>query len=191
MSRLSTRRLAAAICCVSLLYSHVRAAQKPDTNPNAATIADFTKRVEAYAELQKKLAGKLPKVPKEATPAQLDEHERALGKLIQTARADAKRGDILTLPMQRLIRGLVRQVFESEGGAQLKKEILEEYTGNVQLAVNGRYPDSVPLSTVPPQVLKGLPRLPDEVEYRFVGTSLVILDHTAHLIVDYMERAIP
>src|SRR4029079_16765 len=106
-------------------------------------------------------------------------------------RADAKRGDVLTLPMQRLIRTLVRQVFEREGGAQLKKEILEEYTGNVQLAVNGRYPDSVPLSTVPPQVLKGLPRLPEELEYRFVGDNLILLDPHAHIIADYMERIFP
>ena len=40
------------------------------------------------------------------------------------------------------------------------------------LKVNGRYPDAVPLSTVPPQVLKGLPNLPEELQYRFVGRSV-------------------
>ena len=49
----------------------------------------------------------------------------------------------------------------------------------------------MPLSTVPPQVLEGLPKLPEELEYRFVGERLILLDPHAHIIVDYMERVFP
>jgi hypothetical protein len=75
----------------------------------------------------------------------------------------------------------------------VKKEILEEWgeRERATLAVNARYPDSVPLSTVPPQVLKGLPELSEELEYRFVGDSLILLDPHAHIIADYMERVFP
>jgi hypothetical protein len=106
-------------------------------------------------------------------------------------RANARHGDLLTPGMQKIARTLLRQIFRSEGGAQLKKEILEEYTAPVTVKVNGRYPDTVPLSTVPPQVLKGLPELPDELEYRFVGDRLILLDPHAHTIADYMERIFP
>jgi hypothetical protein len=50
----------------------------------------------------------------------------------------------------------------------------------------------MPLTTVPPQVLAALPRLPDEqIEFRFLSTRLILLDTRANMIVDYMERALP
>ena len=99
---------------------------------------------------------------------QMDMHERALGKLIQENRADAKPHDIFTPPMQQICsRRCCEPSFADPGGAQVKKEILEEYTEPVTLKVNGRYPDAVPLSTVPPQVLKGLPDLPEELAIPF------------------------
>jgi hypothetical protein len=61
----------------------------------------------------------------------------------------------------------------------------------VKLTINGRYPDSIPVSTVPPQVLAVLPQLPSELEYRFIGTTLILLDARAHIIVDYMTGVLP
>ena len=37
--------------------------------------------------------------------------------------------------------------------------------------INGPYPDAIPLSTMPPQMLSALPKLPEELEYRFVGDA--------------------
>jgi len=55
--------------------------------------------------------------------------------------------------------------------------------------VNGRYPDDVPVSTMPPQVLVALSKLPEELEYRFIQNNLILFDPHSHLIVDYMVRA--
>jgi hypothetical protein len=190
MSSARRGRLVSSLLVLAVMTAASAAAQTR-TNPDAATIADFKKRVDAYVALHKKLENTIQKLSKEATPQQIDQHQRALGKLIQENRATARVGDLFTPPMQRIVRRLMRQVFRSEGGAQLKKEILEEYTEPVTLKVNGRYPDTVPLSTVPPQVLKGLPDLPEELEYRFVGDRLILLDTHAHVIADYMERVFP
>ena len=51
--------------------------------------------------------------------------------------------------------------------------------------------DTVPLSTIPPQVLEGLPNLPEEMEFRFVGNSLILMDVHAHIISDYIPNAFP
>ena len=59
----------------------------------------------------------------------------------------------------------------------------------MKLAVNGRYPDEVPISTVPPQVLAPLPKLPEELEYRFIQNNLILFDPHAHIIADFIERA--
>jgi hypothetical protein len=57
--------------------------------------------------------------------------------------------------------------------------------------VNGPYPETLPLSTVPPQVLRTLPGLTEKLEYRFLGDSLIMLDVDAHVIADFIEDVIP
>jgi hypothetical protein len=168
------------------------AAQKPPprVNPNAAVMADFTKRVDAYVAVQRKLEATLPKLSKQTDPKEMDTHERALAKLLQEARKDAKQGDIFSPDMQRVVRTLFRPIFSGKAGTQIKSEITDkEYKGNVKLVVNGRYPDDVPVSTVPPQVLEGLPKLPEELEYRFIKNSLILFDSHAHIIADFMDRS--
>jgi len=160
------------------------------TNSSAAVLKEFVDRVDKYVELHKKLEGTLPSLPKQTDPKQIDTHERALGKLIQAQRASAKQGDIFTPAMQRLVRSLLAPVFRGKEGAQIRAEILDnEYKGSVKLAPNARYPDEVPISTVPPQVLNELPKLPEELEYRFVRNAMILFDPHAHLIPDYVERA--
>jgi hypothetical protein len=151
---------------------------------------DFLKRVDGYVALHKKLEDTLPSLPKQTTPQQIDAHQRALAKLIQDARQKARSGDLLSPAMQQLVRRLLRPVFAGQDGRQIKNEILDkEYKGNAKLAVNARYPDEVPVSTMPPQVLASLPKLPEELEYRFIQNSLILFDSHAHIIVDFMDRA--
>lgn len=161
----------------------------PATNPTAATLQEFKRRVEAYVALHKKLERTLPDLPKQTDPKTIDRHQRALAQLIQAERKGARQGDIFHPPMQRLVRTLLRPIFQGPDGAQIKNEIADNEYKNVKLAVNGRYPDEVPISTVPPQVLAQLPKLEEEIEYRFIHTNMILFDSHAHLIVDFVERA--
>lgn len=185
--------VAALLCVVPLSATQQKTtptAAKPAVNPNAATLKDFMKRVDDYVALHKKLESQLPDLAKQTTPEAIDKHERALAALIQAQRKTAKPGDIFTPAMQRLVRNLLRPIFSGKDGQQIKNEILDnEYKGAVKLAVNGRYPDDIPISTVPPQVLAQLPKLPEELEYRFIRTSLILFDPHAHLIADFVEGA--
>ena len=61
----------------------------------------------------------------------------------------------------------------------------------VPLRVNESYPESVPLQTTPPSLLRNLPKLPPELEYRVVGRALVLRDTGANLIVDLLPNALP
>jgi hypothetical protein len=61
----------------------------------------------------------------------------------------------------------------------------------IKLTVNSRYPDTVPLTTVPPQVLQTMPKLTEDVEYRFIGDWLILLDVHAHVIADFIEDVLP
>jgi len=160
-------------------------------NPDAKALEGFLQRVNEYVALHQKLEGTLPKLSKEATPVDIDRHQRGLGRLIQDARRGAKPGDIFTAESQAVIKRLLTRVFGGADGAALKASIMDENPGIPKINVNDRYPDTVPVSTIPPQVLQGLPRLPEEMEFRFVGDDLILMDAHAHLIADFIPHALP
>jgi len=163
----------------------------PASNEEARTLADFEQRVNDYAALHRKLEATLPKLPTEATPQQIDDNQRNLGKLVAQARPAAKQGDLFTPAMQTLIRDHFARIFKAKDGEDLKGSVMDENPLDIKVSANQRYPDAVPMSTMPPEVLQLLPKMPEELEYRFVGRHLVIMDVHAHLIVDFVPDAIP
>jgi hypothetical protein len=167
------------------------AAAQAKENRDAPELADFKKRAEDFGALHRKLDATLPKLPNEATGEQIDRHQRALATLISSSRPQARPGDIFTPPAQAYVRALIQKLFANSNKRQLRDSILDENTGPVKLAVNGRYPDQVPLATMPPEVLQALPALPRELEYRFVGDALILLDPDAQVVIDFIPDALP
>ncbi|HEX5070358.1 MAG TPA: hypothetical protein VFV78_09105 [Vicinamibacterales bacterium] len=162
--------------------------QTPSTigSPEGSVVEEFNRRVDQYVKLREQLDGTLDKLSNQATPEQIDTHQRALLALIAKARVDVKQGDIFVPGMQTFAQGLVRRVLKGPDGPKLKESLMDENPMGIKLAVNDRYPDKVPLATMPADVLAALPRLPDNLEYRFVGNRLILLDTRAHLIVDFV-----
>ena len=165
--------------------------QGQPVNADAKAMAAFQDRIKDYMALHNTLEATLPSLPKEANPQQIDQHQRSLLRLLQGARRGAKQGDLFTPDIRRVVRRLMAQVFGGADGRQLRDSINDENPGPLRIAVNSRYPDAVPLSTVPPQVLAGMPKLPDELEYRFLGRRLILMDVHAHAIVDFIDNALP
>lgn len=152
--------------------------------------AEFTKRVQAYADLSKTLATRLPKLPKETTPQQIDQDQRAFEQLVVQARVDARQGDLFIPEMQSYVRTLLADVFSDTLGAAERRAVHDE-PHPVRPVINKRYPDDVPMATMPPRLLANLPTLPDQLEYRFVHNDLILLDVHAHVILDFIENAMP
>ncbi|HXT68784.1 MAG TPA: hypothetical protein VN700_03460 [Vicinamibacterales bacterium] len=165
-------------------------AQASSQSRDQKTIADFQKRMSDYVALHKKIESSLPKLPDRATPEQIDKNQRAFGQLLIEARANAKQGDLFGPDMAALVRRALAPLFRGAQGAGLRAAISEE-PHPVVPRVNTRYPDEVPLSTMPPVVLKALPPLEEEIEYRFIGRHLILLDSHSHLIADVMVNAMP
>ena len=154
-------------------------------------VAEFQKRVHEYVALHKKVEDGVKAIPTRATPEQIDVVLDQLSHGISTARAGAKVGDVFEPAMQVWVRRTLERVFRAPDGKQLRASILDENPIGASVRVNGPYPDAIPLSTMPPKVLEALPKLPEELEFRFVGERLILFDHHAHLIVDYVDRALP
>jgi hypothetical protein len=182
--------LAPVFAAVSLLAGDI-GQEKPRVNADAALSVEFLKGVQAYVELHKKLEATLPPRPEHATPAEIEAHEQALASLIMRARAGAKRGDLLPQKIRAYLRRQIGVVLRGPDGAVIRRSVMEDNPGKVQLRCNARYPEGLPITTMPAPILAALPKLPEHVEYRFVGDRLVLLDIHSQLVMDYMTDALP
>jgi TonB family protein len=154
-------------------------------------LADFTARIQAYLDVRRAAVQTVPAPAITADRAATIATTDALAAAIRRARADARIGDILTPQVAIAIRAAI-----ARGCAQRFDELRREIAAETpvplaRLAVNDRWPIGDPLPTMPPDVLEALPPLPPELEYRFAGTSLVLRDMDANLIVDIVRDAIP
>ena len=163
----------------------------PLSPADAQALATMNDRLREYIDLHTKLERSLPKLPKDATPQQIDKNQRAFEALVRKARATAKPGDIFTPEARPVIKRLLATVFGGPDGSQLKASIMDENSVGITISVNDRYPDKVPLSSVPPQVLQTLPKLTEDMEYRFIGDRLILLDTHAHVVADFIDDALP
>jgi hypothetical protein len=182
-----------AIEAILLLFMAVGGTQESAQNINrdARTLKAFSERVDKFVMLHRKLEATLPKLPAETDPDRVYEHQQGLAKLLAEARAGARSGDIFNDETRRLFRRIIAVIVRGPEGRELVAEILDENTASVPLRVNGPYPSDVPFSTVPPRLIAALPRLPEELEYRFVGRQLILFDLHAQTIVDFMTNALP
>lgn len=163
----------------------------PLSAADAQALSTMNDRLGEYIDLHTKLERSLPKLPKDATPQQIDKNQRAFEALMRKARATAKPGDIFTPEARPIIKRLLATVFGGPEGKQLKASIMDENSTGITISVNGRYPDKVPLSSVPPEVLQTLPKLTEDMEYRFIGNRLILLDTHAHVVADFIDDALP
>ena len=160
------------------------------TNAEAKMLADFEARVKTYAALRDKVDGGAARQTATSDPEKLAAQRRALAANIQHARASAKPGDIFTPDTQPFFKRLMKPALKGTDGAENAKAIKEEKPA-VALQVNTPYPQGQPLSTMPPDVLLQLPKLPKDLEYRFIQKHLILYDAKANLIVDFILNAIP
>ncbi len=163
-------------------------------NPDAKQLADFQAKVEAYNQLRSDLSAGAPKLKETNDPAAIGEAEKVLAARIRAARSSAKRGDVFTPATEALFRRLLRPQVTGTADAADNNAIIKDDAPKPQevpFKVNGEYPKDAPLSTVPPDVLKSLPPLPENLQYRFVGRHLILYCTRGNLIVDYMLNALP
>jgi hypothetical protein len=147
---------------------------------------DFAARISRYLELRAKLGAGLSGVTGADDPAHVRSVEVAWAQRIRSARARARQGDVFSPQVAAAVREILRQ--QMDAGA--RKTIMDDNPGAFSNHVNDSYPKARPLSTVPPGLLMHLPKLPDDLQYRFVGADLILHDTRTNLIVDRLPEAI-
>jgi hypothetical protein len=185
------RRLNGSLWLAGLLcaaVAHAAAAQER-VNETGAAVKGFTDRVTAYVDLQKKQETGLPATKPREDTSKMEIHQRALAARMRLARPNAQPGDLFG-SAARLIQDVVRKDAEQRSTRDAKAS-MEEVPQRRPLRVNAEYPEKAALATVPPLLLTNLPRLPEGLEYRFMGRDLVLRDTKANLIADFIREAAP
>ena len=169
-------------------FADLPAAQK-------ANLKEFHRRVDEYVRLQRRIKKEQPNIKKQNDASQLAAHRQAMAESIRAARAQARQGDIFFEEIKPYFVQLVHSELKGVKGSPARQMIKE---GNpkvekkpLSVGVNAIYPDGIPLSAVPPGLLRKLPVLPPELDYRFVGRDLILRDVDANIIVDYVLEAAP
>ena len=188
----SSRLFAAMLVCQ--LAAHAAAQQATPQLPVVeftvevlgSKVAEFGAKMDEYAKLRSTLQKGLPALAVTANPIEIQQAERVLAARIRKARAGAGRHDIFTDESRRAFRQMLRPVTTAATCAFAR----DDNPGEWGWAVNAEYPKHHPVSSVPPAMLAVLPRLPDDVFYRFLDTDLILHDTRANVMLDRIDNAI-
>ena len=167
----------------------VNADGQPINAQGAATL-EFKKRIDAYIKIHNDAEGKVPNLKKTDDPQEISDREKALGQMIMTLRANAQPLDIFTADYKPYFVKIVQDDFKGRSAAD-RKAIVAELPAKMKVDINTVYPTTLPLETFPPALLRKLPDLPPELEYRIVARSLILRDVKANLIVDILRDVVP
>jgi hypothetical protein len=173
-------------------------------NERARVLEEFGQRATRYVELHRKAGATVPSLPRKAEPEQIEAHEKALADAVRASRPRARQGEIFFPEVVPLFRELLRSELAGPGSRDAREAVkdgnprlekpaatpAEPRPKDVALVANAPYPEGAPLSTVPPGLLAKLPKLPEPLEYRFVGGHLILHDAEARLVVDFLREPV-
>jgi hypothetical protein len=155
----------------------------------AATKA-FLDRMQEYVTFHNNVEKMVPPLKETSDPAKIAAREKALGDALIKQRPDAKQGDFFIKAYEPILRQLIREDFLKRAPAD-RKALVVELPKGVKFGVNTHYPTTLPLATFPANLLKALPELPPELEYRIVGRDLILRDTTGNVVVDVLPNIFP
>jgi hypothetical protein len=169
-----------------MLITAATASQNENSSPE---IKDFEQRINKYLDAEK--AQNISNKPS-ASASKIAEQKKEAEQKVREARLAAKQGDIFTPEIGAYFKKQLAATFQGPDGEKIRKSLNRaEPLPNIPLRVNQKYPRELPLQSMPPTLLLKLPRLPNGLQYRIVGTTLVLYDVSSDLIADLLPDALP
>ena len=164
----------------------------PSRSSDKEVLSEFNKKVEDYVNQEHMLA--LEKMKPTSDVVKLNEQRKQLREAMQRSRSSAKQGDFFTPEAAKLFRNLLSGILRGSDSAKVRSSLDHGEPGaSPTFRVNAEFPNQAgqPIQSVPPSVLKALPALPKELEYRIAGHTLALRDARANMVVDYLPNALP
>lgn len=161
------------------------------TAAEAAALAQFSAAIKDYMALRQRLRNEITGPIADSTAVEVNQASDRLAAGIQRARRRARPGNIFRVPITALVKQRVAEVIQRDNLGPVLANIDDEQVTMKTPSVHLRFPAASQMATMPPSLLAALPRLPKELEYRIVGSFLVLRDVDAALVLDYIPAAVP
>ena len=166
------------------------ASQGNTVNARGAATKAFLDRIQEYVRFHNNVEKMVPPLKQTTDLVEIAHRENALGDALIKQRPDAKPGDFFIAQYQPVIIQIIKEDFAKRSLAD-RKALIVELPKGVSIDVNKRYPTDLPLASFPGNLLKVLPELPPQLEYRIVGRHLILFDVKGNVIVDLMRNVVP
>ena len=157
------------------------------------TLQDFDRQVHRYVRLHRRLERALPPEHMFGDLEDMSTAVDALHDAIVEARPNAQPGTFFTPAVADVLTDRLMRAITASGHTPTEALIAMNlgYFGGLPTArVNDRIPAGRHVRLWP-ALLKALPALPEELEYRFIGWDLALVDVHADLVVDILKNALP
>jgi hypothetical protein len=159
-------------------------------NERGAATKAFLDRIQEYVTFHNNVEKMVPALKETASPEEIAKREAALSAALIKSRPDAKQGDFFIPQFQLYLKEIIRKDFAHRPAAA-RKALVVEIPKGIEVGINKPYPTTLPLATFPGNLLKELPELPKELEYRIVGRHLILRDVKGNVVVDIMRDVFP
>lgn len=175
---------------LALLLSTRAAASEGAMPTDSVTVSIFQDRVADYVALHRQSVEWLSLKGIDPDSSDGATFRQALVDAIRLARRHAQPGDLFNAAIAPRILRLLQTDLAAREPTE-RRAIFAEVPRVLALRVNDPYPAGEPIATMPPGLLLLLPPLPPEIQYRFLGRTLILLDVDANLVVDVLPYALP
>jgi 3',5'-cyclic AMP phosphodiesterase CpdA len=180
-------------CSPTLPPTTVPAQPDPTFEPFKATLQAYIDQTQPFRKIAAEAA---ERVPGKASPAPGAEEsvrvrQNALADALRTQlRPTAKPGDLFQPAIAAAIKHQLTAAFAGPQHDLLLDELAEQNT----TPANTKSPEinqRIEAPRVPPRLMELLPPLPKQLEYDFVGRTIVLRDVDAEVVVDLLADALP
>lgn len=179
-----------AILALAVFVTAGTAAERREQPDNAA-IERFDQSLKRYLALKDRLHREVPELRVTNKSAEINDRSDMLAGAIQRARGSAAPGEFFKADVARIIRARFSGALKGVSVAALLARINDEPVLKGPPTVHLRFPTTSSMATMPAHLLDALPKLPQGLEYRFAGRTLILRDRDAALILDYLPDALP
>ena len=185
-----TRRCFVSLLSMALMASLTVQSVRATPAGHDDGLERFKRMVDEYVKLRRGIDRQLPPLETTADGQRIHDGVEARALAIRRARMHAQQGDMFNAEVSWLFRTRIREIFagQPDAIADLLRE-MREHDVSQPPVVNGRFSWATAVAT-PPSVLSVLPALPDELQYRFVGPHLVLVDVDADVVLDVVPAVL-
>ena len=165
----------------------------PAFDPFKTALQTYVDQTQPFRKIAAQEAEKVPGKAAAGAGAEQSVRTRqnSLADALRTKlRPNAKQGDLVTPAMAAAITQEIENAFNTPKRELILDELAEQ-NGTPANAPAPTINQQLSAPRVPPRLIEILPPLPQQLEYDFVGRTLVLRDVDADVVVDYIPNAIP